>query len=94
MGKPPIMYQSWKSLDPAKRYCLADTMVLLQIYRRDLRLTAMTDSVLDGRTLLIIPEIVSNAGTYFIKKSQIPHLQNSSTGAMSPVKFTKLTSGQ
>ena len=68
MGKPPIMYQSWKSLDPAKRYCLADTMVLLQIYRRDLRLTAMTDSVLDGRTLLIIPEVVRECRNVFCKE--------------------------
>ena len=68
MGKPPIMYQSWKSLDPAKRYCLADTMVLLQIYRRDLRLTAMTDSVLDGRTLLIIPEVMRECRNVFYKE--------------------------
>ena len=42
-------------------------MVLLQIYRRNLRLTAMTDSVLDGRTLLIIPEVVDECRSVFNK---------------------------
>lgn len=43
-------------------------MVLLQIYRRDLRLTAMTDFVLDGRTLLIIPDIVRECRNVFDKE--------------------------
>ena len=40
-------------------------MVLLEIYRRNLRLTAMTDSVLDGRTLLVVPEVVNECRCVF-----------------------------
>lgn len=44
-----------------------DTMVLVQVYRRDERLVAIVDAVLDGRTILLIPDVVSECFGVFNK---------------------------
>ena len=40
-------------------------MALLQIYRRNLRLTAMVDAVRGGRTLLLVPDVVDECFRVF-----------------------------
>ena len=65
MTEPCLIYKPWHTLDPEKRYCLIDTMALLQIYRRNLRLTAMVDAVRGDRTLLLIPDVVDECFEVF-----------------------------
>ena len=65
MAEPCIVYEPWKLLDSKKRYCLIDTMVLLQIYRRNARLASMVDIVRDGRMLLLIPDVVDECASVF-----------------------------
>ena len=65
MAESPLGYKSWQTLDGRKRYCLADTMVLLQIYRRDARLASMAETVRDGRTLLLVPALVDECAAVF-----------------------------
>ena len=52
MTESHIVYEPWQSLDPGRRYCLVDTMDLLQVYRRDRRLASMVETVRDGRTMV------------------------------------------
>lgn len=54
-------------LDREKRYCLVDTMVLLQIYRRNPRLASMVDAVRDGRELLLILDVLDECFNVFQK---------------------------
>ena len=56
-----------KPLDPKKRYCLVDTMVLLQIYRRNPKLAAMAEIVRDGRVLLLVPDVIDECYSVFIR---------------------------
>lgn len=65
MTEPCIAYEPWESLDRGKRYCLADTMVLLEIYRRNPRLAAMAEAVRGGRTLLLVPGVVDECVAVF-----------------------------
>ncbi len=62
---PCLAYKPWQSVDPARRYCLVDTMVLLQLYRRDRTLAAMAEAVLDGRALLVVPSVVGECYNVF-----------------------------
>ena len=65
MTESCLIYKPWQSLDPEKQYCLVDTMVLLQIYRRNLRLTAMADAVRGDKVLLLIPAVVDECFSVF-----------------------------
>ena len=65
MTESRLSYKPWQSLDSGKRYCLVDTMVLLQIYRRDARLAPMAEAVRGGRTLLLIPGVVDECAAVF-----------------------------
>ena len=56
-----------KPLDPEKRYCLVDTMVLLQIYRRNPKLAAMAEAVRDGHVLLLVPDVIDECYSVFIR---------------------------
>lgn len=65
MAEPGIVYEPWRSLDGGKRYCLVDTMELLEIYRRNARLASMIATVSGGRTLLLIPAVVDECANVF-----------------------------
>lgn len=65
MTEPHITYEPWRSLDPGRRYCLIDTMDLLQVYRRDRRLASMVETVRDGRTMLLVPDVVDECFSVF-----------------------------
>ena len=65
MAEGHISYESWQTLDDGKRYCIVDTMALLQVYRRDRRLASMVEAVRDGRTMLLVPEIVDECAAVF-----------------------------
>lgn len=67
MTEPHIAYEPWRSLDPGRRYCLIDTMDLLQVYRRDRRLASMVETVRDGRTMLLVPGVVDECFSVFQK---------------------------
>ena len=67
MTEPRTAYGPRPSLDPGKRYCLVDTMVLLQVYRRDPRLAAMVDVVRDGRDLLLVRDVIDECFGVFQK---------------------------
>lgn len=65
MTEPHIAYEPWRSLDPGRRYCLIDTMDLLQVYRSDRRLASMVETVRDGRTMLLVPGVVDECFSVF-----------------------------
>lgn len=65
MTEPRTAYGPRMPLDPGKRYCLVDTMVLLQVYRRDPRLTAMVDIVRGGRDLLLVRDVIDECFSVF-----------------------------
>lgn len=67
MTEPSTAYGPRLSLDHGKRYCLVDTMVLLQIYRRNPRLAAMVDAVRDGRDLLLVRDVIDECFSVFQK---------------------------
>lgn len=54
-----------QTLDREKRYCLVDTMVLLQIYRRNPRLASMVDVIRDGRELLLVLDVLDECFNVF-----------------------------
>ena len=54
-----------QTLDREKRYCLVDTMVLLQIYRRNPRLASMVDVIRDGRDLLLVMDVLDECFSVF-----------------------------
>lgn len=60
-----IAYEPWQSPDPGKRYCLVDTMDLLQVCRRDRRFASMVEAVRDGRTILPVPGVVDECAAVF-----------------------------
>ena len=57
-----IVYEPWQSLDPGKRYCLVDTMDLLPVCRRP---ASMVEAVRDGRTMLLVPDMVDECAAVF-----------------------------
>ena len=60
-----IKYGAWSSLDPERRYCLMDTMVLMTICRGNDEIMGMVDAVLKDRVLLIIRDVMDEAiGVY------------------------------
>ena len=65
MTESGLVYGPWQSLDNNKQYCLVDTMVLLQIYRRNSRLISMANAVCDKRTLLLVPDVVDECAKVF-----------------------------
>ena len=56
-----VRYKEWSRLEPDRRYCLMDTMILLTIYRGFHEITDKVDAVLKDRTLLIIPDVMDEA---------------------------------
>lgn len=81
MTESHIVYEPWQSLDPGRRYCLVDTMVLLQIYRRDARLAAMADAVRGGRDLLLVPDVVDECESVFRRhKPDLPSAESMLVG--------------
>lgn len=65
MTESGLVYEPWQSLDCNKQYCLVDTMILLQIYRRNPRLFSMANAVCDKRTLLLVPDVVGECAKVF-----------------------------
>ena len=62
-----VRYKEWSRLEPNRRYCLMDTMILLTIYRGFHEITDKVDDVLKDRTLLIIPDVMGEAVSVYEK---------------------------
>ena len=54
-----VKYEKWSKLEPDKRYCLVDTMILLTMCNGFHEITDPMAAVLGTKTMLVIPDVMN-----------------------------------